>query len=169
MASKLIEVAFVVEDLSVAIAHWTRTFRVGPFFAGVFEVPDQRYRGRPAPGRTKVAFSFTNGALIELIEPLSGPNCVFAEALARSGPGFHHMLFETSDHDAEVAHYQALGFHVVQSGTFAGSQFSIVDTRDSNGGYIEIMPFGEGLQNLYAQMRAANESWDGYSDPERAL
>ena len=165
MTGKLIEVAFVVDDMDAAIARWTAGFEVGPFFTGIFEVPDQSYRGRSAPGKMDVAFSFSNGALIELIQPLGDPANIFSEA----GPGFNHLMFELEDHDAEVARYAAQGYPVVQSGTFGGNPFSIVDTRAATGAFTEIMAFNEGVRRLYNRMKAECEAWDGHGEPRRDL
>jgi catechol 2,3-dioxygenase-like lactoylglutathione lyase family enzyme len=165
MARKLIEIAFVVDDMDAAIERWVKGFGVGPFYTGVYEVPAQNYRGTVSPTRMDVAFSFSNGALIELIQPLGDTPCIFSEA----GPGFHHLMFEVPDHDAEVARYAAEGYAVVQSGSFGGNPFSIIDTRAANGAYTEIMAFGAGLQRLYECMKEAAASWDGHTDPKRDL
>jgi catechol 2,3-dioxygenase-like lactoylglutathione lyase family enzyme len=165
MTGKLIEVAFVVDDMDTAIARWTQGFGVGPFFSGIFEVPGQVYRGRIAPAKMNVAFSFTNGALIELIQPLGDRSNIFSEA----GPGFHHLMFELDDHDAEVARYAEQGYPVVQSGNFGGSSFSIIDTRAATGAFTEVMAFSDGVKRLYNRMKAASKAWDGQSKPRRDL
>ncbi|MDP3676327.1 MAG: VOC family protein [Novosphingobium sp.] len=165
MARKLIEVAFVVDDMNAAIERWVKGFGVGPFHTGIFEVPEQNYRGTVSPALMDVAFSFSNGALVELIQPLAGTPCIFSEA----GPGFHHLMFEVADHDAEVARYAAEGYPVVQSGSFGGNPFSIIDTRAANGAYTEIMAFGEGVQRLYTRMKDAAAAWDGTTEPKRDL
>jgi len=165
MAGKLIEVAFVVEDMGEAIDRWVRGFGVGPFFTGTFDIPEQNYRGTIAPTKMDIAFSFSNGALVELIQPLSNTRCVFCDA----GPGFHHLMFEVQDHDAEIAHFAAEGYSVVQTGNFGGNPYSIVDTRAATGAFTEVMAFGEGLRNLYQQMKAASEQWDGRGERRRDL
>lgn len=169
MSSRLIEAAFVVSDLKQAIAEWTGGFGVGPFFVAEFHTTEQHYRGMPTPKRSLIGFGYTNGVLIELIQPLDGPPCVFSEALERLGPSFHHHLYEVPDHDVEVTRLTALGFEVVQAGQFAGTPFSIVDTRRVTGAYTEVMAFHAGLRGLYERVRSASEAWDGISEPERAL
>jgi catechol 2,3-dioxygenase-like lactoylglutathione lyase family enzyme len=165
MTRKLIEVAFVVDDMDAAIDRWVKGFGVGPFYSGIYEVAGQNYRGTVSPARMEVAFSFSNGALVELIQPLAETPCIFSEA----GPGFHHLMFEVPDHDAEVARFAAQGYQVVQSGSFGGNPFSIVDTRTANGAYTEIMAFSEGVQRLYTRMADAAAAWDGKTDPRRDL
>ena len=165
MSGKLIEIAYVVDDLAGAIEHWTADLGVGPFFTGTYDVPDQEYRGTPAPARMQIGFAVSNGVLIELIEPLPGKPNIFSEA----GPGFHHIMFEIFDHDAEVARLRAEGFEVIQSGNFAGTPFSILDTREATGCYTEVMPFGSGLQKLWQRLNEASEGWDGQSEPVRDL
>lgn len=169
MASKLIEVAYVVDDMDRAVAHWTGNYGVGPFFTGLFEVPDQSYRGTPAPGRMMVSFGYSNGALVELIQPLDDGPSVYHEVLEATGPGPHHVMFRIDDHDAEVARYKARGFEVVQSGRFGTSDFSMVDTRRETGSFTEIMAFGEALNALYERIKTASEEWDGVTEPQRKL
>lgn len=165
MNGKLIEVAYVVEDLAGAIEHWASDLGVGPFFTGIYDVAEQEYRGAKCPARMNIGFGISNGVLIELIQPLSGNPNVFSEA----GPGFHHIMFEISDHDAEVARLRAEGFEVVQSGSFGGTSFSIFDTRAATGSYTEVMPFGPGLQKLWQCLKDASDGWDGQSEPVRDL
>src|ERR1700712_581281 len=89
----IIELAHVVADMDAAIAHWTGTLKAGPFFVGEMRFPEgHRYRGEPAMLAIRVAFGFSGGLLIELVQPLDGDRSVFAELLAARGPGYHHMM-----------------------------------------------------------------------------
>ena len=60
---------YVVRDIDAALAHWTGTLGVGPFF--YFErvpIADFRYRGEPSPVEVSIALANSGALQIELIQ-----------------------------------------------------------------------------------------------------
>jgi len=165
----IFEICHVVTDLDVAIGQWTGTLRAGPFFSAEMRFPEgHRYRGSPSLLAMRVAFGFSGGLLIELIEPLEGDRSVFSEVLQRSGPGFHHVLLR-EEYDVGFARLSAQGFAVaLESTTPLGERCALFDTGAVNGGFIEVMDLHIAFGRLTELMHAAHDGWDG-TDPHRPL
>jgi hypothetical protein len=165
----VIELCHVVDDMDKAIAHWTKSLAAGPFFVGDMRFEEgHRYRGEPAVLAIRVAFGFSGGLLIELVQPLDGDRSVFTEVLEQRGPGYHHVMLR-DDYDAARARLESQGFKVaLESTTPLGERCALFDTQDVNGGFIEVMDLHIGFGRLTELMAQAHENWDG-SEPSRPL
>ena len=166
----ILELCHVTTDLDAAMVHWTRELRAGPFF--VFEVPvlpGQLYYGEPTEVSLRVAFGFSGGVLIELLEQTNDGPSPFLDFLHERGPGLHHVkprgLFDT-DH----ARLSAAGHKVAFSGTMpSGERFCLFDTRVASGAYTELMEISPPMEQMLGLMEAAHRGWDGVTDPVRRL
>jgi hypothetical protein len=165
----IIELCDVVADMDAAIAHWTKVFNAGPFFVGEMRFPEgHRYRGRPEVLNIRVAFGFSGGLLIELVQPLEGDRSVFTEVLQKRGPGYHHVMLR-EDYDAAHARLSAQGFEIaLESTTPFGERCALFDTQHINGGFIEVMDLHITFGRLTEAMAKAHENWQG-DDPKRPL
>ena len=165
----IIELCHVVADMDAAIAHWTAMLNAGPFFVGEMRFPEgHRYRGTPAMLAIRVAFGFSGGLLIELVQPLDGDRSVFSEALAERGPGYHHVMLR-EDYDIARARLEGAGFAVaLESTTPLGERCALFDTRHLNGGFVEVMDLHIAFGRLTEVMADAHEGWDG-AEPQRPL
>ena len=165
----IIEICHVVADLDAALSHWTSVLRAGPFFTGEMRMEDgHRYRGKPATLAIHVAFGFSGGLLIELVQPLPGDQSVFAEALAERGPGYHHVMLR-EDYDIAYARLAHQGFELaLENTTPLGERCALFDTRALNGGFIEVMDLHIGFGKLTEAMAKAHEGFTG-ADPVRPL
>ncbi len=165
----IIELAHVVADMDAAIAHWTTALTAGPFFVGEMRFAEgHRYRGQPAMLAIRVAFGFSGGLLIELVQPLGGDRSAFSEVLAARGPGYHHMMLR-EDYDTAFARLATAGHAVaLESTTPLGERCALFDTQAINGGFIEVMDLHIGFGRLTELMADAHDGWDG-RDPQRPL
>lgn len=156
MARKLIEVAYVVEDMDKAIDHWMRVHKVGPWYRAIFEMPDVDYRGTRFDLRVDVGFAMSNGIMIELMEQLDGHPSFFSE----TGPGYNHMMYAIEDRDTEVARYRGLGKKFGADGTLY-----MMDATEHTGGFVEIASYEGFISRMYDGLKAANDAWDGKPAP----
>jgi hypothetical protein len=165
----IIELCHVVADMDAAIAHWTGTLRAGPFFVGEMRFPEgHRYRGAPAVLAIRVAFGFSGGLLIELVQPLEGDRSVFTEVLDKRGPGYHHVMLR-DDYDSAHARLTAQGFAVaLESTTPLGERCALFDTQAVSGGFTEVMDLHIGFGRLTELMAEAHAGWSG-DQPQRPL
>ena len=165
-----VQLAYVVESLDAAIAHWITAFGAGPFFRAEFQPERQTYRGQPSTVRTAVAVTFMDGLMIELIQQIGHEPSVFQEMLAARGAGPHHLLYRSAlDFDAEVARFAALKPDAIAyTGELAGiARIAYVDMVAEMGCFIELSERASGITQAFAQMVAACRDWDGTSDPVR--
>ena len=164
----IFELCHVVADMDRALAHWTGVLGAGPFFVAEMRMEHRNF-GRPAPLAIKVAFGFSGGLLIELVEPLAEDRSVFREALEERGEGYHHVMVRTG-FDQGVEHMTRLGFKpALESTTPYGERAVLFDTRAETGGFVEFMDLHIAFEGLVGKMAQAREDWDGRSDPVRPL
>jgi hypothetical protein len=165
----VIELCHVVADVDASIAWWVDCLGAGPFFVGDMHFPDgHRYRGASAMLAIRVAFGFSGGLLIELVQPLDGDGSVFSEVMRGRGPGFHHVMLR-EDYDIAHARLTAQGFSVaLESTTPLGERCALFDTQAVNGGFTEVMDLHIAFGRLTEAMAAAHENWDG-EVPQRPL
>jgi hypothetical protein len=165
----IIELCHVVTDMDAALAHWIGVLGAGPFFVGEMRMEvGHRYRGTSSILAIRVAFGFSGGLLIELVQPLPDDRSVFAEVLAERGPGYHHVMLR-DDYDSAHARLLEQGFAIaLESTTPLGERCALFDTRALNGGFIEVMDLHIGFGQLTEAMAAAHEGFTG-ADPVRPL
>jgi hypothetical protein len=166
----ILELCQIVRDIDKAVAHWTQVLGAGPFF--VFDVPvlpGQVYRGAPTEVSMRVAFGFSGGLLIELLQQTSPGASVFTEMLDNKGEGYHHVMMR-GDYDAGVARLSGQGFDMAFSGQMpSGERFCLFDTRVGNGGYVELMELSPAMEESLQRMHRAHLAWDGTSNPARTM
>src|SRR5688572_105992 len=105
----LIQMAYTVPDLRKAMAYWTDTMHVGPWFlAENFSGDDPVYRGEPCRAVINAALSFAGSMQIELIELANDEPGIQRDAVLSYGYGFHHFGQACSDIEAERARYETL-------------------------------------------------------------
>lgn len=166
----ILELCHVTTDLNVALTHWTRELRAGPFFAfDVPVLPGQLYYGAPTEVSLRVAFGFSGGLLIELLEQTNDGASPFLDFLRERGPGLHHVM-PRGDFDTDHARLSAAGHAIAFSGKMPGGErFCLFDTRTASGAYTELMEISEAMQQMLVLMESAHREWDGVTDPVRRL
>ena len=135
------QIGLVVRDLEDGMDRFGALFGAGPWKVYEFEPPaltNQTYHGEPADYSMRLAIVGRDqpGAEIELIEPGAGPN-IYADHLEAQGEGLHHVgCFGLSDPAAAVEELQSVGIETLQTGTFEGTDFWYMDTREILNGVI---------------------------------
>ncbi len=165
--------AWVVRDLDEAIAKFTRTMKVGPWFKipkiGLHNV---KYRGQPAELDISVAVAFAGHVQLELIEQHNDGPSAYRDAVPKGQEGYHHICFYPDDYDAELARYIAMGYEVATSGQVTsanGRRFCYIDTRKDLNCMVELVDAPEGGSIVWAALREMTDSWDGKTDPVRMM
>jgi hypothetical protein len=164
----ILELCQVVTDMDAAIDHWTQVIGAGPFY--VFDIPalpGQKYRGAPTAVDLRIAFGFSGGLLIELLQQTNDVPSVFREMLDKTGAGYHHIMLRVP-FDEGSARLQRHGYEAAFTGAMpTGERIAVFDTRDGNGGYIELMDLTPGSLGPMEKIHQAHLDWDGVSDPKR--
>lgn len=160
--SDVFQSAWVVDDFDAAIAHWTGTMGVGPFYVMHYESgPDLEYRGAPGTLRMRVGWAQAGDTQIELIEPLSDAPNVYRDLVPAGRTRFHHVCLWSTDLEADRAAMAAAGFDAAMLSGPGATRFAYFDTSEVNGHMIELLERNPGIEALFAAIRAAAEDWDG--------
>jgi hypothetical protein len=164
---QVVQNAWVVKDLDLAVGNWTRTLGVGPFLElPTMSVDKYLYRDQDIRPRIRVGLAQAGEVQIELIQVLTDDPSIYRDVFAFGETGYHHVCIFTDDIDADVAHHEALGLDVPLVGQHGDQRFVFVDTRPALGCMLEIMTDSPLIQAIYGAVRSASENWDG-SDPFR--
>jgi methylmalonyl-CoA/ethylmalonyl-CoA epimerase len=167
---EIMQAAYVVDDLDVAIDNWRRVAGVGPFFV-MRDNPldDLTYRGRPSePFRSNFAMVQAGPIQLELIQPLSsGPN-IYRDSVPVGTDAYHHQAYLADDLDVEFARFEAMGVEVAAHGSFGSLRFAYFDTRHLVGCMTEVLERGATIEGMIKMVADAAINWDG-SDPVRSF
>jgi methylmalonyl-CoA/ethylmalonyl-CoA epimerase len=166
----IVQNAFVVRDLDAAVAHWTGTVGVGPFYLlDHIQYGEVYFRGAPLTLDMSVAIAQWGDIQIELIVQHDAAASIYSEFLARHGEGLQHLGVMTASLDEHLERLRPLGIEPVQWGATAnGMRFAYVDTDRQAGGMIELIETGPAVEAFFAKVRKAADHWDG-SRPLRRL
>jgi hypothetical protein len=166
----VIQMAYVVADLRAAIAQWSRTLRIGPWFVlEHFSGVDPVYRGQPSRADVAIAMSFAGHMNIELIQVNNDAPSVYRELIERRGYGFHHWGVATWNFDAAVAQYEREGYALAFGAAVpSGGRVGYMDTTSVLPGFTEFIELGGAFEEVFGRFYRASIDWDG-KDPIRSF
>ncbi|MFP4409802.1 MAG: VOC family protein [Spirochaetaceae bacterium] len=139
------QVAFLVEDLDLAVENYHRTFGIGPWHFYTYQkpfVPRMSYRGADADYAMRVALSYFGPTRVEFIQSLRGPS-IYEEFIERHGYGVQHLGFLVEEMEAALAEARAAGFEMTMDGAGFGpdndGHYAYLDTEDAFGAIFELI------------------------------
>lgn len=161
--AKIIQNAYVVDNLQEAMERWTKLYGIGPWVI-LADVKGENltYRGEPSELVFSAAFVQTGEINIELIEQHTDGPSAFRDMFAPGEEGFHHVAIISEDYEVDKARFEAAGCPVAtefSSGPDSGIAF--VDTREKLGHMVELYQNEAAIMGLYSVIRQAAENWDG--------
>jgi hypothetical protein len=165
---QIMQMAYVVEDIHVAIAWWMADARTGPWFLlDHFLAPGQSYRGAPSQADVTIAMAFAGHMQIELIQPLDNHPSVYREIIGQRGYGFHHVGIACADVDVEIPAYEARGYTLAfRAAVPTGGAVAYLDNGRNQPGMVELIPVTPGMDETFTRFWRASLDWDG-ADPIR--
>jgi catechol 2,3-dioxygenase-like lactoylglutathione lyase family enzyme len=160
---RTIQNAYYVRDIDAAIRRWHALWGLGPFFVRRhIDLPDVRYRGKPATLDITAAYVQAGPIMVELVTQHDDAPSAFREMFRADEEGFHHVAVLPDNYDELLALYAAQGFSVVtELRTASGRGAAYVDTRPMLGHMVEVYWPSDGLLRLYRDVEAAAANWDG--------
>ena len=165
---RLIQTAFITDDIRASMRELTRTLGAGPWFLrerGVF--PKQIYRGQPSQTALAIALGYAGEMQFEIIQQLDDSPSVYRDHVERNGYGLHHFGMAATDYPAALAHHQAMGDTLVYEAEVAnGARVGYFDTHARLPAMIEVIEFLPATQAMFRRFRDCARDWDG-SDPVR--
>jgi hypothetical protein len=165
----VIQMAYVVSDLTAAIDGWIRDLHVGPWFRldGFDGGADAIYRGGSSRAQVNLAMAFSGHIQIELIQPTDQEPSVYRDTVTDRGFGFHHFGVASDDVDADIAALQRNGYEVAFVASVpTGSRVVYMDGGPGRAGMIELIPTSDAMQEMWGRYYRAALGWDG-TEPVR--
>ncbi len=164
--NSIIQYAYVVPDIHMAMREWTKTLGIGPWYlAEDFGVgPDSMYRGTPAKALLDVALSFSGHTQVELIQMKDEMPSVFKETVSTQNCfGFHHFGKATTNFDVDLARHLSHGYEVLFTDKAPpnGNRIAYLDRHDGLPGMIELIEADVGMDTLFTKIYESSVGWDG--------
>jgi hypothetical protein len=168
--TRLVQLAYRVDDIEAGAHVWARTFGVGPFLVRRNMQVTTTHRGEPAAYDHSAAFGQWGPLMVELIEVHSCFPESLVEIVEHDVMGqLHHVACFVDDLDATSSSLQADGMPLaMEVVSTSGIRTHFLDARDASGCLLELYSPNAHLQGLYDTVRDLAVGWDG-SDPVRFI
>lgn len=138
--TSILQIGIVVDDLDFYMKKYHDEYGIGPWEVHLYtekNLKDMTVRGEKVNYSMKAAFCQYFNVQLELIEPLDDQT-IYSEFLQKNGPGFHHIAFDTKNHDDVVRKLEVKGNEKLQSGDYNGKGFTYLNTEKDLGFILEI-------------------------------
>ncbi len=165
----IVQLAWWVDDLDLAVQHWAR-LGAGPFFV-LSHIPLERadLRGQSVSFDHSSAYGWAGHCMVELVQVHSPGPSAFHELLPAARPVLHHIARFVPNLDVAVTTFANQGHPLAMDCHLAdGGRFCFIDTRKVLGHYTELYEPTPALTGFYTMVERAAEKWDG-SHPVRHL
>ena len=162
------QLGYVVHDIEAAMAYWSETLGVGPWFYNP-QVPirNYTYNGEPYEPHNSVALANSGFVQVELIQTRNDVPSMYRDFLRAGNTGLQHVAYWTTDYDADLERLLSQGFKPVMKGEVGeNGRFIYFDTEYHPGTVIELSEVAGPKGKMFDMIRAASENWDG-QDPVR--
>lgn len=163
MSDRIIQNAYYVADLDLAITRFHNLWGLGPFFVRRhIALENVTYRGSASELDISAAYTQSGDIMVELVTQHNDAPSIFRDRFAAHESGFHHVALDFGDHDTRVADFNEKGYESVTSfKTSEGRGATYLDTFELLGHATEIYIVNDSLKQLYSEVRLASETWDG--------
>jgi len=162
------QLGYVVPDIEAAMAYWSQTLGVGPWFYNPrVPIVNYRYDGQPYEPHNSVALANSGYVQVELIQTRNEVPSMYRDFQQAGRTGLQHVAYWTDDYDGDLQRLLRQGFKPKMSGEVGErGRFIYFDTEYHPGTVIELSEVAGPKGRMFEQIRAAAEGWDG-SEPVR--
>lgn len=166
---KPVQIAYLVEDIDVAMGHWLRHAGLGPWTCFRNIELDTHFDGRDFTLRIHEALAYMGDLQIQLVQSRNEPDepTPYQPYVAAGRWGVHHVAFFSDDVDADVARARTQGFERTCSmKDKSGYRYFYCQSVAMPDVWIEFLEAYPELREIFARGIADAAAWDG-SDPIR--
>jgi hypothetical protein len=166
---RIMQTAFIVNDLEAACMKWVKTTGIGPFLiAPHLKLDTLVYRGKKNSSlEFSLAIAQSDGVQVELIQQHCDNPSAYRDTISKGKEGFHHICLYPEDYDATYQWYVKQGYAVAIDGVFGETRFSYLDTSADIGCMVEILEQNPVQTDFFQRVVDAANTWDGKTDPIR--
>jgi methylmalonyl-CoA/ethylmalonyl-CoA epimerase len=166
---QIVQVAYLVEDIDVAMEHWLESAGLGPWTCFRNIELATNFEGRDFTMHIHEALAYMGELQIQLVQSLDSPETVtpYQDFIAAGRWGVHHMAFFAEDIDGAVAQAKAQGFGRLCAMRDKGDyRYYYCQSNAMPDVWIEFLESYPDLHTIFKDGIAAAADWDG-SDPIR--
>ena len=166
---KVVQVAYLVEDIDVAMGHWLENAGLGPWTCFRNIELDTYFDDRDFTLHIHEALAYMGDLQIQLVQSLDPPEepTPYQSFVSAGRWGVHHMAFFSEDVDADVARARVQGFdRVCTMRDKAGYRYFYCQSTAMPDVWIEFLEAYPRLREIFQNGIAEAARWDG-SDPIR--
>lgn len=166
LCSPVMQMAYLRDDIEVAMKYWIEVMGVGPFF--YVEDPGLQnvmFQGQPATPRMSIALAYWGDVQIELIQSRGGSPSIYSDS-PYAIKGLHHSCVKTESMDDVIAAIKQVGGHVVMSGDYGETGRVIYADLGGGEDLLEVVQLPAEAYAFFDMAHQAAQTWDG-SDPIR--
>ena len=159
---KIIQVAFVVNDLELAAHKYIQTMGVGPFY--IVDRPsiiDETYRGKSANVEFSTAITQAGDVQIEFVQQHCDSDSSYRDIVKKGHSGFHHIAIFAENFDEEMKRYSDNGNEIASSGRMGSMRFGYVDTHNEIGAMTEVLEDVPFIRNYFSNLSRECSEWNG--------
>jgi hypothetical protein len=162
------QLGYVVPDIEAAMAYWTETMGVGPFFYNPrVPIEDYHYDGKPYEVENSVALANSGFIQVELIQTRNDAPSMYRDFTAAGHTGLQHVAYWTHEFDRDLDTMLKQGFKVRMGGKVGeNGRFVYFDREMHPGTVIELSEVVGPKGRMFDTIREASLGWDG-SEPVR--
>ena len=166
---RVVQVAYLVEDMDAAMQHWLREAGLGPWTCFRNIELASRFDGESLTLRIHEGLAYMGDLQIQLVQSLNPveEKTPYQDYIRAQRWGVHHMAFFSEDIDADIARARAQGFErVCEMRDKAGYRYYYCQSSAMPDVWIEFLEVYPRLREIYASGIADAANWDG-RDPIR--
>ena len=162
------QLGYVVRDIEAAMAFWSRTLGVGPWYYNPrVPIENYRYRGEAHEPHNSVALANSGFVQVELIQCRNDVPSMYRDFLQAGHTGLQHVAYWTQNYDEDLERARRSGMEVVMSGEVGrNGRFCYFDTEFHPGAVVELSEVAGPKGEMFRMIREASQGWDG-KDPVR--
>jgi catechol 2,3-dioxygenase-like lactoylglutathione lyase family enzyme len=162
------QLGYVVPDIEAAMAYWSDTLGIGPFFYNPrVPIVNYTYRGEGYVPHNSVALANSGPLQVELIQTRNDVPSMYRDFQQGGRSGLQHVAYWTDSYDADLDRLLAQGFKPVMGGEVGErGRFVYFDTEYHPGTVIELSEVAGPKGRMFDLIREAAAGWDG-KDPVR--
>jgi methylmalonyl-CoA/ethylmalonyl-CoA epimerase len=138
--TETLQISVVVRDLEAAMETYVRDYGIGPWAIYEFNaenVSGMHEGGEPVSHSWRLALAQVGKVQWELVQPIDGDS-VYAQFLAKNGPGVHHIGVAVDSYDETISELSGRGHEVLLGGEYNGINFAYLSTDRDLGVITEI-------------------------------
>jgi hypothetical protein len=160
----VIQQGYVVPNVQDGMQHWLAR-GIGPFFVERLDDFDGIVDGAPVKLNLTAAFAYSGDQQIEVIEPRGSVGSIYNDYLQRHPDGgLQHLAVWVDDIDSKLAELEASG-HLFTVKQRYGDGHAYIESVEHPGVMIQLMAHNPAIDELFAIIKEAADSWDGVTDP----